>query len=79
MDVVTAHQLPEEGDEAQGGEDDAAGLREAEELEVDELDDLLRGGGEEGAEDLGAAPIERVATESRRFAPLFRRLRTATA
>jgi hypothetical protein len=31
------------------------------------------------AEDLGAAPVERVATESRRFAPLFRRLRTATA
>ena len=30
-------------------------------------------------EDLGAAPVERVATESRRFAPLFRRLRTAAA
>ena len=31
------------------------------------------------ADDLEAAPVERVATESRRLAPLFRRLRTAAA
>ena len=30
-------------------------------------------------EDLEVAPVERVATEPRRFAPLFRRLRTAAA
>ena len=30
-------------------------------------------------EDLEVAPVERVATESRRRAPLFRRLRTAAA
>ena len=31
------------------------------------------------ADDLEAAPVERVATEPRRLAPLFRRLRTAAA
>ena len=30
-------------------------------------------------EDLEVAPVERVATEPRRLAPLFRRLRTAAA
>ena len=31
------------------------------------------------ADDLEGAPVERVATQSRRRAPLFRRLRTAAA